>query len=805
MVNRFTPKAHATLTTAKRCAEKMGHSYIGSEHLILGILSCDCVGKKFLEDKKITYKEVYARLTEIAGIGNEDASYIRELTPKCKRVIELSATFAKKFGTKLIGTEHLLLGICEECESVGGRILTSLGINLQALKNEVIAFLDGAVKEFKEEKGKIPASPTLSTYGKSLNEQARLGKYDPLIGRETELDRLIQVLCRRTKNNPCLIGEPGVGKTAIVEGLAQKINDKMVPEELLDKTVVSLDLSSMIAGAKYRGEFEERLKNALNEIKNNNNLILFIDEIHTIIGAGAAEGAIDAASIIKPCLARGHIQIIGATTLNEYRTHIEKDTALERRFQPITVKEPSQEEAVQILEGLQKSYEEFHGIDIPKSLLQYTVKMSIRYIPDRFLPDKAIDIIDEACSRVKMSYLQKNTKLETLKRKLNETKKEKELCFSTEKFEKVQKLSQDEQKIKQEIELAMESENGEKKRILTKKDIDEVLSLWTSVPITEPSNMESKRFTTLENDLNRLVIGQKDAVRAVAASIKRGQAGLKNPFRPIGSFLFLGPTGVGKTELAKALAKTVFGKSGDIIRLDMTEYMEKHSVSRLIGSPPGYVGYDDGGVLTKAIRKSPYSVVLFDEIEKAHPDLYNILLQILDEGALTDSHGRTVSFKNAVIILTSNVGAKSIVKTTSMGFDAQKSELLESQRISEQVTEALKREFNPELINRLDEVVVFNKLTKDDTVRIANIMLDEVKKLCSDIGIDIKFGDSVAEHIADEGFSKEYGARPIRRTIMKLVENPLSDKILSEEIKKGDSVSAFFENGDLKFKVFNTV
>lgn len=555
MVNRFTQKAHTSLTTAKRTAEKMGHSYIGSEHLILGILSCDCVGKKFLEDKRITHKEFYAKLIEIAGIGNEDTSYVRELTPKCKRVIELSSVFAKKFGNKLIGTEHLLLGICEEYESVGGRILSALGINLQILKNEINAYLDGTNKEAKEEKNKIPLSPTLSSYGKSLNEQALLGKFDPLIGRERELERLIQVLCRRTKNNPCLIGEPGVGKTAIVEGLAQRINEKKVPTELYDKIIVSLDLSSMVAGAKYRGEFEERLKNALNEIKNNDNLILFIDEIHTIIGAGAAEGAIDAASIIKPSLARGQLQIIGATTLNEYRVHVEKDTALERRFQPINVKEPTEEEAIKILEGLQKSYEAFHGIEIPKGLLAYTVKMSVQYIPDRFLPDKAIDIIDEACSHVKMTYLQNNTSSKKLKLRLEELNKEKERYFLSEKYEKAQALSQEEQEIKKELERTMEQENAEPKRRLTKNDIDEIITLWSSVPINEGKETRSKRYSNLESDLNKLVIGQGDAVRAVAASIKRGQAGLKSRYRPIGSFLFLGPTGVGKTELAKEIGR----------------------------------------------------------------------------------------------------------------------------------------------------------------------------------------------------------------------------------------------------------
>lgn len=794
MVNRFTPKAQAVLTAAKRCAEKMGHSYIGSEHLILGILSCDCAGKKFLEDKKITYKDFYAKLKEIAGIGNENAKFIRELTPKCKRIIELSAAFSKRFNSSLIGTEHLLLGITEESESVGGRILIFFGINLQLLKSDLIAFLEGSDKTAKEEKAKFPTCPTLSSFGKNLNEQARQGKYDPLIGRDKEIDRLTQILCRRTKNNPCLIGEPGVGKTAIIEGLAQRINNGNVPSELLDKTIISLDLASMIAGAKYRGEFEERLKNALNEIKNNENLILFIDEIHTIIGAGAAEGAIDASSIIKPSLARGQIQLIGATTLDEYRAHIEKDPALERRFQPITVNEPNEAEAIEILDGLRKSYEAFHSMKISKDVIEHAVKMSVVYIPDRFLPDKAIDVIDEACSFAKMS-LRKGYKAAELEK----VKAQKEEAFLKEDFTLAHNLQIKEDLLKQDIEKERQKaiQNPPK---LTKAHINRVISQWTSVPISQGENEESKKLTLLEYELKKYVIGQDDAVKAVASSIKRGRAGLKRHTRPIGSFLFLGPTGVGKTELAKAVAKTVFSSFGNIVRLDMSEYMEKHAVSRLIGSPPGYVGFDQGGILTNAIKKAPYSVVLFDEIEKAHSDIYNILLQILDEGCLTDSRGRVVNFKNSVIILTSNIGAQNIVKPSFLGFGVQESSAVESLKMKEQVTEALKREFNPELINRLDDIIVFNKLDQKDTFQIVELLLKEVTELCQEIGINLSFDCSVKYHIAKIGFSKEYGARPLRRTIMSLIENPLSDKILSEEIKSGDAVSVFFENEEIKFK-----
>ena len=799
MVNRFTPKAQASLTTAKRTAEKMGHSYIGSEHLILGILSCDCIGKKMLEDKKITYKDVYGKLIEIAGIGNEDASYIRELTPKCKRVIELSSVFAKRFGSLSIGTEHFLLAICEDGESVGGRILVSLGLNLQLMKNEISSLLEGGEKENKDSKQEIPGCPTLSLYGRNLNFFAKEGKFDPLIGRDREISRLIQVLCRRTKNNPCLIGEPGVGKTAIVEGLAQKINQGQAPKELWDKIIVSLDLSSMIAGAKYRGEFEERMKNALNEIKQNGSIILFIDEIHTIMGAGAAEGAIDAASILKPSLARGQLQLIGATTFDEYRTHIEKDPALERRFQSIIVKEPTEQEAINILLGLQKSYEGFHGVEIPRDIIEYTVKQSSKYITDRFFPDKAIDVMDEASSRVKMASCQAHSKVKELELRLSSLLKEKEHYILSEQFDKAHSIREEEQKIKRELEKATKLQTQGQKNRLNRRDIDAVIAEWTNVPLALPRDDEALLLSNLSTELEKRVVGQKAAINAVSSSIKRGRAGLKKYNRPIGSFLFLGPTGVGKTELAKAVAEVVFDKNS-IIRLDMTEYMEKHSVARLIGSPPGYIGYDEGGVLTKAIKKHPYSVVLFDEIEKAHPDIYNILLQILDEGTLTDSHGHTVSFKNTVIILTSNIGAKSIIKPSFLGFSSSSLQESEGQAIEERVLSDLKKEFNPELLNRIDEIVIFNRLNIDDAKKITRLMLDEVCSLCYEIGIDLIIDDSTIKFIAEKGFSRELGARPLRRTIMSLIENPLSDKILSGEIKKGDRVCINCHNDEISFK-----
>lgn len=804
MVNRFTPKAQASLTAAKHAAEKMGHSYIGSEHLVLGILSYDSVGKKLLEDKKITYKDVYDKLTEIAGIGNENASYIRELTPKCKRVIELSAIFAKRFGSVAIGTEHLLLGICEDGDSVGGRLLTFLGLNLQSMKSEIYSLLEGNEKENKADKQQIPACPTLSLYGRNLNDLAKQGKCDPVIGREKELSRLIQILCRRTKNNPCLIGEPGVGKTAIVEGLAQRINEGSVPIDIKDKLIISLDLSSMIAGAKYRGEFEERMKCVLNEIRHNDNIILFIDEIHTIMGAGAAEGAIDAASILKPMLARGQLQLIGATTFDEYRTHIEKDAALERRFQSIVIEEPSPKDTVEILLGLQKSYETFHDISIPKDVIEYAVKLSSRYITDRFLPDKAIDVIDEACSRLKMKSNENAEKSNELEKELLRLSRERENLILTEKFDKARAIREREQEIKRQVEQSQNQPAHNRKKRLSKNDIDSVITQWTTIPVSSTELQSALSFSCLEQVLSSKVIGQKEATDKVAASIKRGKAGLKNPQRPMGSFLFLGPTGVGKTELAKVVAQSVFGKD-NMIRFDMSEYMEKHSVSKLIGSPPGYVGYDNGGVLTRAVRKKPYSLILFDEIEKAHPDIYNLLLQILDEGCLTDSHGRQVSFKNTIIILTSNIGAKNIVKPTCLGFGASNECEIENKLIREQVTVALKNEFSPELLNRMDEIIIFNKLTQSDTKKITQIMLNEVAELCSEIGISLFFDDSIVNHIANSGFSHENGARPLRRAITTIIENPLSDKILSQEIKKGDTVSVFYENGDLKFKCHNLI
>ncbi len=800
MVNRFTPKSQQALNAAKKSAEKMGHTYIGTEHLLLGILTTDCVGAKILDDKKVSYTEVYDCLTRISGVGNLSAPLNRELTPKCKKIIEGAAVCAKKFGSRFIGTEHILYAICDDAESVGAKILTSLGMNMQTMKNEIAAFLDSGTDGAQNVKDNVPGAPTLSLYGKNLNVPAKEGKSDPLIGREKEVERLIQILSRRTKNNPCLIGEPGVGKTAIIEGLAKKIVDGEAPENLLNKTIVSLDLASMIAGAKYRGEFEERMRGVMNELKNNDSLILFIDEIHTIIGAGAAEGAVDAANIIKPVLARGQIQVIGATTVEEYR-RIEKDPALERRFQPMTIEEPTEEQTLEILKGLRPKYEEHHGVKISDGALCSAVSLSVRYINDRFLPDKAIDLIDEASSRLKMRRFFKSPDLKRTEERIKELSKEKEQAILEENFELASKIRDDEVMLK--IKYNKEKSQREKQLkdeipTVSENDICDIVTMWTSIPVSKLEKEESEKLKNLEEMLSSRVIGQSEAIKTVSASIKRGRLGLKNPNRPIGSFLFLGPTGVGKSELAKSIAEVVFGSVDSMIRIDMSEYMEKHSASKLIGSPPGYVGYGEGGQLTEAVRRKPYSVILFDEIEKAHPDVYNILLQVLEDGILTDSGGRRVDFRNTIMILTSNIGAKNITEPKRLGFAGNLGEQSEYEYMKSQINDALKTEFRPEFLNRLDEIIIFDKLSPDDTKNIARLMLNDVKKLALNIGVNADFDESAVSFLAKKGYDKIYGARPLRRAITSYVENTLSEKILSGEISSGDKIEAY-SNGEKIF------
>ena len=802
MVNRFTPKSQQALNAAKKSAEKMGHTYIGTEHLLLGILTTDCVGAKILDDKKISYTDVYDCLTRISGVGSLSALSCRELTPKCKKIIEGAAVCAKKFGSRFIGTEHILYAICDDAESVGAKILTALGMNMQTMKNEIAAFLDSGTDGAQNTKENVPGAPTLSMYGKNLNVPAKEGKSDPLIGREKEVERLIQILSRRTKNNPCLIGEPGVGKTAIIEGLAKKIVDGEAPENLLNKTIVSLDLASMIAGAKYRGEFEERMRGVMNELKNNDSLILFIDEIHTIIGAGAAEGAVDAANIIKPVLARGQIQVIGATTVEEYR-RIEKDPALERRFQPMMIEEPTEEETLEILKGLRPKYEEHHGVKISDGALHSAVSLSVRYINDRFLPDKAIDLIDEASSRLKMRRFFKTPDLKKTEERIKELSKEKEQAILEENFELASKIRDDEVMLK--IKYNKEKSQREKQLkdeipTVSENDICDIVTMWTSIPVSKLEKEESEKLKNLEEMLSSRVIGQSEAIKTVSASIKRGRLGLKNPNRPIGSFLFLGPTGVGKSELAKSIADVVFGSVDSMIRIDMSEYMEKHSASKLIGSPPGYVGYGEGGQLTEAVRRKPYSVILFDEIEKAHPDVYNILLQVLEDGILTDSGGRRVDFRNTIMILTSNIGAKNITEPKRLGFAGNLGEQSEYEYMKSQINDALKTEFRPEFLNRLDEIIIFDKLSPDDTKNIARLMLNDVKKLALNIGVNADFDESAVSFLAEKGYDKIYGARPLRRAVTTYVENTLSEKILSGEISSGDKIEAYSDGEKIFYR-----
>ncbi|MBE6664504.1 MAG: ATP-dependent Clp protease ATP-binding subunit [Ruminococcaceae bacterium] len=801
MVNRFTEKAQVVLTNAKKCAKELNTSYIGTEHLLLGILSTDCIGCKILNDKRVFYNDALDKIIDFSSIKIDTKINEKELSPKCKRVIEGASIIAKRFDGKFIGSEHILYAICEQGDSYASKVLISLEINLQSIKNEISTFLDTFSIEEKSEKSHTP-SGALALYGKNLNQSAKEGKLDPLIGRENEVLRLIQILSRRTKNNPCLIGEPGVGKTAIIEGLAIKITDGDVPKNLSNKIIISLDLSSMIAGAKYRGEFEERMKSVIKEVKNNDSVILFIDEIHTIVGAGSAEGAVDAANIIKPALARGEIQLIGATTISEYRKHIEKDSALERRFQPITINEPTESEAISIIEGLKSKYEEYHGVKISNEAIKSSVILSKRYINDRFLPDKAIDLIDEACSRVKMKHNHKSMRLKEYEKKIKQLSKEKEDAIISQNFEFASKLRDDE--IKYKILYNKEKEKREKllshtELKISENDIADIVTTWTSIPVSKINKNEGKDLVNLEEKLSSDIIGQEEAIGKICDCIRRGRVGLKNPNRPIGSFLFLGPTGVGKTELAKSIAKNVFGSNNSFIRLDMSEYMEKHSVSKLIGAPPGYVGYDEGGKLTSKVRLNPYSVILFDEIEKAHNDIYNILLQILEDGTLTDSHGRQVDFKNCILILTSNIGAKNITEPKNLGFIEQNAND-ENENIRSKTNEALKREFNPEFLNRLDEIIIFNKLKLDSIKTICQNLLKEIETNAQNIGFKIEFENEAIECLAKKSFDKLYGARPLRRTITNLIENPLSKKILENEFSNGSLIRISCKDDEIVFE-----
>lgn len=802
--NSFTQKANDVLNLAIKAAENFGHAYIGSEHILIGVLKENTsYGAELLTEKGVTLDKIEELIKENTGVGNPTALSPNDFTPTAKRVLEVSFQLARSMRNSFVGTEHLLLALLRESDSGAVKLLNACGVEAESFTEELVNDLARPNAEFRGSKsGKKGKSntPTLDEFGTDLTEKAANGGIDPVIGREKEIERVIQILSRRTKNNPCLIGEPGVGKTAIAEGLALKIVKDEVPELLSGKKIVALDLTSMVAGTKYRGDFEERIKKAMDEVKNAKNVILFIDEVHTLIGAGAAEGAVDAANILKPALARGEIQVIGATTIDEYRKNIEKDAALERRFQSVMVGEPTEEEAVEILKGLRDKYEAHHKVKISDEAIETAVKMSSRYIADRFLPDKAIDLIDEAASRVRLKAFTAPPNLKSMEQEIKRLEQEKASAVKSQDFEAAAKIRDKEKELQTLLDEEKEkwkNLSGKEIKEVSTEDIANVVSSWSGIPVTQLTKEESERLLNMEKILHERIVGQDKAVSAVAKAIRRGRVGIKNPNRPLGSFIFLGPTGVGKTELCKSLAEAMFGSEDAIIKLDMSEYMEKHTVSKLIGSPPGYVGFEEGGQLTEKIRRKPYSVVLFDEIEKAHPDVFNMLLQILEDGVLTDSKGRKVSFKNAIIIMTSNVGASKITNNQSaLGFGDNTDENL---NIEELVMEDLKKTFKPEFLNRIDEIIVFNRLEKDDIKEIAKRMLKTLTKRLAEMDIKLSFTDEAISAIADAGFDNVYGARPLRRAIQQKIEDPLSELMLEKEVAYGGSYVADFKDGKFTF------
>ena len=794
MIYKFTNRAEKAIAMAQECAAEFGHNYVGTEHLLCGLVREGTgLAYKVLEEQNVTEEKIEELIDELIGREEPLKNLPNGFTPRTKRVFEISFMEAKRMNNNYIGTEHLLLGILKEGDSVASRIIMELGVDIQKLFSNLIKMLtdEKTGNTISHKKAPNNQTPTLNQFGKDLTFEASEGKLDPIIGREEEIDRIIQILSRRTKNNPCLIGEPGVGKTAVVEGLAEKVIAGEVPENLKNKRVVTLDISSIVAGAKYRGDFEERLKKCLQEIKKAGNVILFIDEIHTIVGAGAAEGAIDAANILKPLLARAEIQVIGATTLNEYRKYIEKDAALERRFQPVIVGEPTVEEAIQILTGIRDKYEAHHKVEITDSAIKAAVELSSRYVNDRYLPDKAIDLMDEAASRVKLNSLTAPKEVKKIEEKINEIVKEKEDAINTQNFEKAAKLRDKEQKEREKLEkvkLEWTQKNQITAATVTENEIAEVISKWTNIPVNKLTEAETAKLRKLEEELHKRVIGQDAAITAVSKAVRRGRVGLKDPKRPIGSFIFLGPTGVGKTETCKALAECLFGDENSMIRVDMSEYMEKHTVAKLIGSPPGYVGYEEGGQLTEKVRRKPYAVILFDEIEKAHPDVFNILLQILEDGRLTDSQGRMVDFKNTVIIMTSNVGARNITEQKTIGFNNADNKEKNYEQIKGDVMNELKKAFRPEFLNRIDEIIVFKPLDEMEIEKIVEIMIKSSTGRLVEREIVIEVTENMKKHIAKKGFDPAYGARPLRRAIQSLIEDTLAEEILDGKVKNGDSV-----------------
>lgn len=808
MKEKFTKQALNALSLAEKAARTYGHSYIGTEHLLLGLMrekegTAGLILEEFAaeEDRLCKMIDKFVAPIDMAAAKKEKPDY----SPRARKIM----TEAVQECEEKAGTEHLLLVMLKETDCVATRLLHTMGINVQKLYSAVLSAMGKEGEGFSEElqtgSEKNAATPTLDQYSRDLTALAAEGKLDPVIGREREITRLIQILSRRTKNNPCLVGEPGVGKTAIAEGLAQRIVADLVPDTVKNKRVVVLDLSAMVAGSKYRGEFEERIRNVLSEVKENRGILLFIDELHTIIGAGGAEGALDASNILKPSLSRGEIQLIGATTLEEYRKYIEKDTALERRFQPITVEEPTEEETLEILKGLRPYYERHHKVEIQDEALEAAVKMSVRYINDRFLPDKAIDIIDETASKVQLGGYRKMPELEQFELELKSLSREKEEAVKTADLLRAKAAHKRQEEVEQQIEKLLQKEKRRAKKIraaVTEAAVAEIVSDWTKIPVQRLTGGETKRLANLEKELHKRVIGQDEAVKAVAQAVKRGRVGLKDPNRPIGSFLFLGPTGVGKTELSKALAETVFGSEQAMIRVDMSEYMEKHSVSKMIGSPPGYVGYEEGGQLSEKVRRNPYSVILFDEIEKAHPDVFNILLQVLDDGHITDAQGRKIDFKQTIIIMTSNAGAQAIIEPKRLGFISGTDEKRDYERMRAGVMEEVRRLFKPEFLNRIDEIMVFHTLNKEHIKKIVNILLATLEKRCKEqMEITLKVTNSAKEHLAESGFDSKYGARPLRRAIQNQIEDALANEILEGKIKRGDIVQVQQKNKKLCFHV----
>ena len=809
MNDRFTENAKNAVNLAKEVAYRLSHNYIGTEHLLIGLMEVEGVASKVLEENGVTVEKVLDLVNQLiapnSGVEMMDAG---SFTPRAKRILDQSNKEAAKFKAQLVGTEHILVALIKESDCIAVRLLNTLGVNVQKVFIDILTAsgvdLSAAKNEYStgKSKGKVKSStPTLDLYSRDLTDYAREGKLDPVIGRENEIQRVVQIISRRTKNNPCLVGEPGVGKTAIAEGLALKIIEGNIPDTIKEKRVVTLDLSGMVAGSKYRGEFEERIKKVISEVISDGNVLLFIDELHTIIGAGGAEGAIDASNILKPSLARGELQIIGATTREEYRKYIEKDAALERRFQPVVVDEPSEDEAVQILFGLRDKYEAHHQVRITDSALVAAVKLSSRYINDRYLPDKAIDLMDEAASKVRLSTYTSSSEVKGLEQEIKRLEDEKEKAIKQEAYERAGEIKKQQETAQEQLEkqkVLEDKHRMEQQLVVSENEIAEIIASWTKIPVKKLAEEETERLKNLENILHQRVVGQEEAVSSVARAIRRGRVGLKDPNRPIGSFLFLGPTGVGKTELSKALSEAMFGSENSIIRVDMSEYMEKHSISKLIGSPPGYVGYDEGGQLSEKVRQNPYSVVLFDEVEKAHPDVFNILLQVLDDGHITDAQGRKVSFKNTIIIMTSNAGAQNIISPKRLGFTSVVDGKEDYKMMKEGVMDEVKKIFKPEFINRIDEIIVFHSLTKEDIKSIVAIMVNTIAKRCkTQMNITMETSDAVIAHLAEVGYDVKYGARPLRRAIQTNIEDKLAEAILAGTIKEGDSVSIEFLDNEL--------